>query len=257
MPPTLYLAWWREVRYVVLCFVPLAMLFALTDLDLTIAHALFFDASRSAWIGAHHWWIEQFLHDGGRWAIRIVVFAALVMWVVSGVTGRWREMRRAVAYFVIATVLAIAVVGLLKVVTNVDCPWDLTPFGGRFPFVALFGDRPDALRAARCFPAAHASSGYALVALYFAARERSRTLARAGLAFGIFCGAAFGLAQQARGAHFMSHDLWSALIVWMTVTAVYVFGFRMRLHAQCDLESADATSGRVRASADAVPVARV
>jgi membrane-associated PAP2 superfamily phosphatase len=44
-------------------------------------------------------------------------------------------------------VLAIGCVGVLKTVTNVDCPWDLVPFGGKFPLVALFADRADALRA--------------------------------------------------------------------------------------------------------------
>lgn len=230
MSSTLRAAWWREVRFAVLCFVPLATLFALTDLDVTIAHALFFDASRSVWVGAHHWWMEQFLHTGAQWAVRLIVFASIVLLAISTATGRSPEWRRPLAYFAIATALGVGIVGLLKVLTNVDCPWDLVPFGGQFPVVPLFGDRPDALRAARCFPAAHASSGYALLALYFAARERSRTLARAGLALGFFCGAAFGLAQQSRGAHFASHDLWSAFIVWITVTSVYVFGFRMQLH---------------------------
>jgi membrane-associated PAP2 superfamily phosphatase len=55
-----------------------------------------------------------------------------------------------VAFFTISAVLSMGLVGLLKNVTNVDCPWDLIPFGGRFPYVELFADRPDALRAAHC-----------------------------------------------------------------------------------------------------------
>ena len=78
-------------------------------------------------------------------------------------------------------VLAIGFVGLLKQLTNVDCPWDLQLFGGRFPYVSLFGERSRSLRAAHCFPAAHASSGYALMTLYFVVRERSRAWAAAAL----------------------------------------------------------------------------
>jgi membrane-associated PAP2 superfamily phosphatase len=223
--------WWRAMRWPTLVFVLLATLFATTDADLAIAKFLFFDAGHGGWIGAHNWWVETFLHTGGRRAIRVVVVAAIAVWAASFHSSRLASMRRPVGYFAAASVLGIGIVGLLKTLTNVDCPWDLIPFGGHFPVVPLFSDRPDALRAGQCFPAAHASSGYALIALYFAVRERSRAMSRWGLALGIACGLAFGLAQQSRGAHFLSHDLWSAFLVWTIAVSVYVFGFEARLSA--------------------------
>ncbi len=39
----------------------------------------------------------------------------------------------------------------------------------------------------------------------------------------------FGIAQQARGAHFVSHDLWSAFLVWTVTLSIYAFAFRARL----------------------------
>jgi membrane-associated PAP2 superfamily phosphatase len=233
-------SWWREVRWPIAFFIPTALLFAFSDIDSRIANALFFHAVDHRWIGAHQWWVESFLHTGGRWAIRAVVAVALAIVVAATIDPALRTMRRPAAYFVISSVLGIGLVGLLKSVTNVDCPWDLEPFGGRFPLVGLFADRADALRRGHCFPAAHASTGYALVALYFVCRERSRVLARVGLAIGIAVGIAFGLAQQSRGAHFMSHDLWSACIVWLVAASVYVLGFSARLHMS---QRAEVTGG--------------
>jgi membrane-associated PAP2 superfamily phosphatase len=126
-------------------------------------------------------------------------------------------------------VITVGLTGWLKTVTNVDCPWDLAPFGGQFPYVPLFADRPDELRHARCFPAAHASSGYALIALHFACKERRLAVARFGLGMGIAAGLAFGIAQQSRGAHFLSHDLWSAAIAWIVPLTLYMWVFRNRL----------------------------
>lgn len=217
------------MRWPILLFLPLATIFAFTDLDLWIAHVLFFDPVRSDWVGANSWVAGPFLHTGGRWVIRGIMVASIGIWAASFASQRLRPLRRAAGYFALASVLSVAIVGLLKTLTNVDCPWDLLPFGGRFPAVPLFGDRPDALRTARCFPAAHASSGYALLALYYVFRERGRSLARLALAIGLLCGVVFGVAQQSRGAHFVSHDLWSAFLVWLTVTTVYVAGFRMTL----------------------------
>jgi membrane-associated PAP2 superfamily phosphatase len=221
--------WWQHVRWPLAVFLPLAFVLATTDVDVTIARLAFFDAGRMHWIGAGNWWTEDVIHIGGRWFIRTVVAFAGAVWLATYFESSFRHLRRPAAYFVITTVLAIGCVGFLKTVTNVDCPWDLAPFGGNFPFVHLFADRNDALRLGRCFPATHASSGYALVVLYFVWRERSRILARVGLAIGLAGGIVFGIAQQSRGAHFFSHDVWSAFIVWFIAASVYAFCFAARL----------------------------
>jgi membrane-associated PAP2 superfamily phosphatase len=109
----------------------------------------------------------------------------------------------------------------LKSVTNVDCPWDLERYGGSRPYVSLFGDRPDELPRARCFPGAHSSSGFALMCFYFLFRDSRRRAAQVALAGGLLAGAVFAFGQQARGAHFLSHDLTSAVLVWYVLLALY------------------------------------
>jgi len=221
--------WWSHLRVPLALFAVLAAVFATTPLDVTIARTFFFDTAHAQWIGAHSWTVNELLHTGGRWTIRGLLALSFAFWIATYVEADWRPLRRPVAFFTIAALLSIGIVGLLKTLTNVDCPWDLAAFGGRFPYVELFADRPDALRIGRCFPAAHASSGYALLALYFTFRERHAGLAKLGLAVGGLAGLIFGLAQQARGAHFVSHDLWSAFVVWTVTLSVYTFAFRARL----------------------------
>jgi membrane-associated PAP2 superfamily phosphatase len=252
MPSCVRQIWWREVRWPLLAFALLAPLFGTTDLDVTIATTFFFDATSGRWIGSHNWWVESFIHTGGRWAVRGIIAVGIAIWMTSFADSRWRSLRRPAGYFVIAAVLSVGIIGVLKTVTNVDCPWDLSIFGGRFPLVQLFANRPDDLRAGSCFPAAHSSSGYALIALYFALRERSRVLARIALFIGIGCGLVFGLAQQARGAHFMSHDVWSAFLVWLIVASTYTVGFARRLYASSSSGVKDGTLDLVRDRLDAV-----
>lgn len=226
--------WLRYAAGPLLWFLVAATLFEVARLDIAIAEALFFDSARGEWRGAHHWLVEDVIHTGGRWAVRGVVAVALAVWAASFFSRPVRGLRRPLGYFIIAVVLTVGFVGLLKIATNVDCPWDLQRFGGRFPYVELFSARPPELPRARCFPAAHASSGYAFMALYFVARERSRTLALLGLIAGLLLGLIFGLAQQARGAHFASHDLWSAFLAWIIPLTLYAFAFRGRVHVRAD-----------------------
>lgn len=229
--------WWLAMRWPLAAFVALAASCATTDIDARVARWLFFDVEAGVWRGAHSWWANALLHTGGGWLVRAVVAAVLSIWIATFIAEPLRHCRRAAAYFLTAVLLTVGIVGALKHFTNVDCPWDLSPFGGRFPYVPLFADRPDTLRAAHCFPAAHAGSGYALMALYFVFRDVDRRKARAGLAAAIATGLIFGLAQQSRGAHFLSHDLWSAMIAWSVCSGVYCLGFRGSLRRAADTPS--------------------
>jgi membrane-associated PAP2 superfamily phosphatase len=221
--------WWRQARAPILWFLLAVSVMSVLNTDRGVAHVLFYDSVHRHWVGATSWWTNELLHTGGRWAIRSLAAAGIAVWIAASTNERLCHLRRPAAYFVISLALSIAAIGLLKTVTNVDCPWDLREFGGRYPYVSLFADRPDLLRHAKCFPAAHSSSGYALFALYFLVRERSRHRARLGIAVALLVGAAFGLAQQSRGAHFVSHDVWSAFLVWMISLTIYAFVFRARL----------------------------
>lgn len=192
------------------------------SLDRPIATALYFDAARG-WLGkgAGDWWARNLIHAGGGLLVRVVVAAAFAWWALSFKIARLAAWRREALYVCVAMAAATVLVGVLKWITNVDCPWDLTGFGGTRPYVALFGGRPDYLPRAQCFPGSHSSSGFALMCFYFALRDRHRVAARCALTLGAGVGLIFAFGQEARGAHFLSHDLASAILVWWVLIAIY------------------------------------
>jgi membrane-associated PAP2 superfamily phosphatase len=212
-------------------FVAVALLFALTDADRALADAWAFDTATGLFIGAGpgEWWARELIHAGGGAAIRAAGAVAVVLWLAAGRVAALTAWRRPLAYVVAATLAVVAVIGLAKNTTNVDCPWSLTGYGGDLPYVHLFADRPDGLPRARCFPGGHSSSGFALLALYFALRDRRPGSARGALVAALGVGALFAVGQEARGAHFLSHDLWSLAIAWFTCLAVYRLGFGGRV----------------------------
>jgi membrane-associated PAP2 superfamily phosphatase len=78
------------------------------------------------------------------------------------------------------------------------------------------------------------------VCFYFLLRDRSRRVARWALASAIAIGVAFSIGQEARGAHFLSHDLTSAAIVWFVQLALYARLLEnFRKHVPVPLESPD------------------
>ena len=101
-------------------------------------------------------------------------------------------------------------------------------YGGAVPYTRLFEGTPAGYPRGRCFPAGHASGAFSLVGLYFVARARRSRRAAWWLAPAVLLGAAFALAQQARGAHFLSHNLWAAAVCWYAALALSAaFGRRL------------------------------
>jgi membrane-associated PAP2 superfamily phosphatase len=120
--------------------------------------------------------------------------------------------------------LSTGLVALGKQLSNRHCPWDYDRYGGAVPYGGLFAEPPAQCKPGRCFPAGHAAGGFALMGLYFVSRRKVWALA--GLGAGLLLGAVFGFGQVARGAHFVSHNLWTAAICWAVSLGLYGFFFR-------------------------------
>jgi len=155
------------------------------------------------------------MHEGARslsWLLLIALFAA-IRWPVGVLRRLLMRERAQLAFTVLAGVL---VVSLAKQASATSCPWDLKVFGGVADYVShwAWGRRDGG--PGGCFPAGHASAGFAYVAGWFVLRRASASAARAWLGCALAAGLLLGLAQQQRGAHYMSHTLWTAWLCWTT-----------------------------------------
>lgn len=215
-------AFWRHhALWPALLFGAAFLVLWLTDLDLWLADTLFYNRANHHWLGGGTWWAFGLIHTGGAWLVRAIGIAALLTFLLGFRLPRLRRWRLDAAYLTLALILVPGVVGTLQIVTNVDCPRDLDRYGGDRPYVSLFADRPDGLPRAQCFPGSHASAGFALMAVYFLLRDRRLRVARWSLAGAILLGMILSFGQQSRGAHFLSHDLTSAVIAWFLSLALW------------------------------------
>jgi membrane-associated PAP2 superfamily phosphatase len=168
--------------------------------DFRLANAAFYDAAARVWVGAHTWWAEDLIHEDGLALVRAIAVTAILVFGASWCGPRWRGLRRDSGYVALAIVLGTGIVAILKQITNVDCPWNLTSFGGMHDYVSLLGHRQSGAVEVACFPGAHSSGGFALMCFYFVLRDRARRAARSFLLLGILAGAVFAFGQEARRA---------------------------------------------------------
>ncbi len=220
--------WTTHALFPALLFVIAVIIFEFTAIDVSLANH-FYDFTTQQWPHKNSGWASQLIHEYGRRMIVALFLINLVALLLTWLRSGMKPYRRPAAYMALVLIFAPLIVSSGKHISNVDCPWDLNIYGGDRPHILLFQDRPDDLPATQCFPGGHSSSGFALLGLYFLLLKRNTRLAKLGLAIGLGVGSLFAFGQEARGAHFISHDAWSAFICWFTALVIYTVIFRQRL----------------------------
>ncbi|WP_076997694.1 phosphatase PAP2 family protein [Variovorax sp. KK3] len=159
------------------------------------------------------WWLVQVLHEGGKslsWALLAVLMLA-IRWPFGFLRRLPLRERVQLAFSVLAGVL---LVSLVKTSSTTSCPWDLKAFGGVAHYVSHWSWRVRDGGPGGCFPAGHASAAFAYLGGWFVLRRHAPRAARAWLICTLAAGLLLGLGQQLRGAHYMSHTLWTAWLCW-------------------------------------------
>lgn len=213
--------WSRHLLIPVAVFLAAAAACEMTDVDLLLADR-YFDFAKGVWPERNAWWAEWLVHLRGRDLIAAIAAGSLLGWLASFRSRRLAPLRWRLFYLALVIALTAGAVSGLKRATGRHCPWDIDRYGGSAPYAKLIEPAPMGCGPGNCFPAGHASGGFSLWAGYFAWRDRSRRVANCWLAAGAVLGSLYGWAQMVRGAHFLSHNLWSAVICWLLALSAYL-----------------------------------
>jgi membrane-associated PAP2 superfamily phosphatase len=212
--------WWTHLWVPLLIFAAVIAVITSQHLDWRLAHNLYLGQGE-AWPLRKAFLTETLLHKRGHDLSILAWIVVLVSWLVALKRESLRAWRKPLGYLLLAVLLATLLISWIKSWSNIDCPWDVVGLGGDRPYIGVFETRPAGLPHGRCFPGGHASGGYAWMALYFFFLMIRPHLRWYGLATGAGVGVMFGIAQQLRGAHFLSHDLWTAMICWTVAFGLY------------------------------------
>jgi membrane-associated PAP2 superfamily phosphatase len=185
------------------------------------------DVPVAQWFGTAHGFpwrdhplAQRVLHDGGRWLAWAML--ALLAWdaarpVLPGPSQRTRR------WALLATLGCLLLVPALKRLSLTSCPWDLALFGGAAAYVPHWLPGVADGGPGHCFPSGHAVAAFAFLvpALVWrgSPQPHHRRIGHALLAGVLVLGIVFAAAQGVRGAHFVSHSLWSAWLCWAVAEA--------------------------------------
>ncbi len=199
---------------------------AISELDLRLADYLF-ALEGGQWSLKNAWITKVLIHEQGRALVGVILISLLSCIVLSYRLEQLRIMRPGLIYILVSALVSVATVNILKEITGVDCPWDLSRYGGTQSYVSLLAAPPEGQEAGACFPSGHASGAYCWLGVFFFAGLYLPKWRYRALAVVLGLGLIFGAAQQLRGAHFLSHDIWTLYICWMSATLCFFYLFRL------------------------------
>lgn len=214
----------RQVVFSAAALVVVLLWFELTHTDMWVQQYLY-DATDKVWLLDHPARILSFLfYDGIKIALVLLAIGIMISLIFFRRSGVVRRYRRGLRIVLLSLIIVPSVVAGLKAETNVACPRALADFGGTVSYVRVFDPYPQGMRPAenqKCFPAGHASGGFALMSLFFlfhSPRNRWRVLY-----FSTALGWSMGGYKMLLGDHFLSHTVVTMVLSWMLINMIVLF----------------------------------
>ncbi len=167
-----------------------------------------------------NWYLVELNHRMVKNVVIAAYLSLFAVWLASFKVSHLASRRWHYGYFFWMVIIGTSLIGLLKSQSAHACPWNMiqtTAQGLLWDFSATHG---------HCFPGGHASTGFALIAGYFVFRLLQPARAWFYLIAALILGFAMGWAQMMRGAHFLSHNLWTGWILWALNLGLYALFYR-------------------------------
>lgn len=202
---------------------------------LIIAVVFFGVSGTDIWVQNHfynpvnHTWILDredpvlsFIFYDGIKRLLIIVNVLILFGLIIG----WKKpflsrYRKGLLIVLLSSIFVPVIVGSLKATTNIPCPKNLEIYGGVYPHTCVWEKYPSTFcnqKRIKCWPAGHASGGFALLSLYYLFRKRRTKMIAVWGAMAL--GWSMGTYKMLIGDHFLSHTVITMIMAWLIISAI-------------------------------------
>ncbi len=199
-------------------------IFQFSNLDIYV-QSFFYDFDKKSWlIDKNEPILKFFFYDGIKNLLLLFGVLILVSLMFFRKNILVQEYKKGLIIVLLSAILIPSVIGFLKDITNTPCPCNIVYFNGSYPDKKVFDSYPkDFVQKSKvkCWPAGHASGGFALMALFFlfkTPKNQKRALIGA-----LIIGWSMGTYKMLLGDHFLSHTIITMLIAWLMILIIVKF----------------------------------
>lgn len=198
------------------------LFFGLSGFDIYLQD-MFYDFGEKHWILSPNVEPYKFIfYDGIKKLLILISVLFLFSLAFYKVSTLVKKSRRGILVVVLAAIMVPSITGLLKSNTNMPCPRDVIEYGGLYPETKVWENYPDEVLSRghqlKCWPAGHASGGFALLSLAFLFKKRKDQYFTIGVALVI--GWTMGIYKMIIGDHFFSHTFITMVLAWLIILII-------------------------------------
>lgn len=200
------------------------ILFELSDFDIFVQNFLYDFESKTWLVNKSEPIFKFFFYDGIKVVLIILALSLLFSLIFLRKKRLIQEYKKGLIIVLLSLVFVPLIIGSLKAVTNTPCPCNIEHFNGNYPNIKVFDTYPKDFvqqSKAKCWPAGHASGGFALMALFFLFKKPLNQ--KKGLIIGLSIGWMMGIYKMIIGDHFLSHTIITMLSAWLIILIIAKF----------------------------------
>jgi len=176
----------------------------------------------------HQWMLDRedsllsfIFYDGIKRLIIIFNVLVLITLIVGWKKPFLSRYRKGLIIVLLSSIFVPVIVGSFKATTNIPCPKNLEIYGGVYPHTCVWEKYPSTFcnqKKIKCWPAGHASGGFALLSLYYLfQKRRAKIIAISGV---MVVGWSMGTYKMLIGDHFLSHTVITMIMAWLIVSII-------------------------------------
>lgn len=211
----------KQVWLTAFILVTTVLFFGLSGVDIWVQRHFYNPLTHQWIIDANNEVLKFIFYDGIK-RLLIVIALLFLLGLMLGWKKQWmRSYRRGLIIVVLSSIFVPLGVGSLKAVTNIPCPKNLDIFDGTYPHTCVWEkyNRKDCyVEKQKCWPAGHASGGFALLSLIFLFHSRKNKIVAASVAMVI--GWSMGSYKMLIGDHFLSHTTITMILAWLLILLI-------------------------------------
>jgi membrane-associated PAP2 superfamily phosphatase len=183
----------------------------------------FYDDISHKWLLSHEKgsWLDIVFYTGIKKSI--IAFAVIILFLYlysfRKSAKKLREYREGLLIVWLSVAIVPALIGFLKATTNVPCPCDAFVFGGDYPYIRVLDSMPqEIMKKFKCYPAGHASGGFALMSLFFLFKSKINQIL--ALVVTLIIGWSMGIYKMLIGDHYLSHTIITMVLSWLLILII-------------------------------------
>lgn len=211
----------RNIILTAIVLIATILFFGLSDADIWVQRH-FYDPTTHQWILDKHNKVFAFIfYDGIKRLIILIGVAMLIGTVVFWRRPSFIPYRRSMMIVLLSSITIPLAIGSLKALTNMPCPKSLEIFDGTYPHTCVWENytaKECHLKQQKCWPAGHASGGFALLSLIFLFKNRRNKIIAGAVAMVV--GWSMGSYKMLIGDHFLSHTTITMIVAWLLILLI-------------------------------------